>query len=849
MIDLVALWKEILAGDPVLRERPDFKFDPEFYARSYPGAPGTGRELFRHYRDVGRKAGRFPTRFRQLRAAEPGIGWQLRRLIHDERLRTALEHGQQNALELAFELMRLGYDSEISNFSGAHYLDSNPDVANAGVDPLEHYLRHGINEGRPALAKLADSHFRGARDYDPGLPTCLIAVHELSQTGAPYVGLHLAQEASRTHNVIVASLRGGPLLDAMRETACEVVVTANPHADFDHFQGDAFTQIDVAVCNSVETFPFIRLLVARGIPFASYIHEYTWYTFPTYKSIHTALFSDLLVFSSEHVRDSWLPVLRDVELDQGEDLMIIPQREFRVGSVDGASHARARQRLSRMIGRDCTDKRIICGAGATQWRKGTDIFAMAAQIARHRDPDTLFVWVGDGLSPEDPAFGVWMTHHLSEAGAGDPTGNLFMLPAGDHYRDVLAAADAMFLSSRLDPLPNVVFDALDAGCRIVLFEGASGFTDPTYQDPDLVRCVEYANPDAAATALLELPLKLVEQVERPPAAHALFSEITASLHDRVAGRRRIVMGATPLDVPVLYSGRERDREVRVREREKLFTLQRRHLWRDAATAQRHLRASDNWVHRQSSVADYREVDAGSVAEFSIHLHAYYVGGLAAEFESHVAYQHARQVVVTTNTEEKAAEVETALAKQHLPGRVLVVPNRGRDILPFLELSRSLGTLRPDEIWCHVHQKKSVASTTQGDLWREFLTSILLGSDERMSDAARLIGREGVGLVTAFDPHYGQWNASRALLATVEPKFSGPLPENPMVYPMGNMFWVRGEVVSAMNALFDEDHTWPNEPIPNDGTEFHLIERLWPAVAAECGLESVFMSKPDQPRRL
>jgi len=52
----------------------------------------------------------------------------------------------------------------------------------------------------------------------------------------------------------------------------------------------------------------------------------------------------------------------------------------------------------------------------------------------------------------------------------------------------------------------------------------------------------------------------------------------------------------------------------------------------------------------------------------------------------------------------------------------------------------------------------------------------------------------------------------------------------------------------MNGLFGDDYPWPNEPIANDGTVFHMIERLWPAMAAKCNMRSIFLDKPDQPRR-
>jgi hypothetical protein len=62
-----------------------------------------------------------------------------------------------------------------------------------------------------------------------------------------------------------------------------------------------------------------------------------------------------------------------------------------------------------------------------------------------------------------------------------------------------------------------------------------------------------------------------------------------------------------------------------------------------------------------------------------------------------------------------------------------------------------------------------------------------------------------------------------------------------------MFWTRARVVQRMNGIFGPAYPWPNEPLPNDGTEFHLIERLWPTAAAMEGLDSLFLEKADQPR--
>ncbi|RID90335.1 glycosyl transferase [Gemmobacter lutimaris] len=850
MTDLDLLWQKYATEANVFRDRPDFRFDPVHYGAGQPDLPQDPETLAAHYRSAGRAEGRSPTFYALHKAQKPAIDAVLADLVLLPELAEAIAAGQPDACHLACELIRLGdpVDAAISDFSLRGYLITHPDIARAGMDPLMHYLLYGATEGRRTLADLRKTQYRGHLAYSPARPTCMIMVHEFSRTGAPIVGLDLVREAALTHNVIVAALKGGDLLEDFRDHACEVIVTNRPLIDIPFYFGEIFSKIDLAITNSVECYAFAPFLVAREIPFAAYVHEYADYTFPHYKSTFTALFTDLLVFSTEHVRDSWAGRLRDIEFDVARDTHILPQRDFIIGGVDAETHAAARARLSALVGRDLSQVRLVCGAGHLQWRKGTDIFAMTASICRRRDPETVFLWIGDGLNAEDTHFGAWMGYHLRQIGADLPDSNLFLLPAGPAYPDVMAASDAMFVSSRLDPLPNVVFDALDRGCRIVQFEGATGFNDPLYRASDHFTAVGYADPEAAATALLALPRKqpAAEIPEAPPRPQ-LFAAICDALRTRLKAQRYFLRGASEIDVPMLFTSAPEDRPLRIREREKMLRYGRRLVWRDLAEVQHSLDRSDNWIHRQCRLAPYGVAEAAEVPDFSMHIHAFYTDELGEDLARYRAYHAARRIVVTTDTEKKADEIRTTMRAEGLEPEIVLVKNRGRDILPFMELFHEGGAAGEDEIWCHLHQKKSLNTTSTGDIWRSFLMRILLGDETGLSDALTRIGDPGTGLVSPFDPYYIPWNAARGLLPKFASRLPGPMPENPLLFPVGNMFWVRRPVVLAMNAVFGPEYPWPNEPIANDGTEFHLIERLWPAMATHLGLDSVFVHKLDQKR--
>lgn len=850
MIDLSQIWRKYAAIAGVLEARPDFRFDPDYYGGLVPDLAGDPDGLRRHYEAHGRAEGHPPTLYDQLHAQKPRIDDVLADLVIDADLSAAIEAGQPEAFQLACELIHLGdpVDAAISDFSMSRYWAVHYDIGRVKMNPLLHYLLYGAAEGRATLADLRQRLRHGRARYSADRPTCLIAVHELSRTGAPIVGRDLVREASRSHNVIVLSLRDGPLLDDFLDYACEVMITDKPLEEYSFHSGEIFSKVDFAIINSVECYAFAPLLVARDIPFLAYVHEYADYTFPAYKSTFTALFADLLVFSSEHVRDSWAGRLKDIEFDPAGDTAVLPQRDFAIGGASAAEQAEARARLSELVGRDLSDVKLVCGAGHLQWRKGTDLFAMAAQICRQRDPDTVFLWIGDGLSFEDTHFGAWMSYHLRQIGADDPAGNLFLLPAGPAYPDVLAASDAMFVSSRLDPLPNVVFDALDRGCRIVQFEGASGFGDPLYRASDHFTSVEYANPEAAATAILGLPRKAASDGETaPPPRPKLFARLRDALKGRLAAQRYFVRGASEIDVPMLFPNEEPGSPLRIREREKMLRYRRRLIWRDLAEVEEELACSDNWIHRNCRLAPYDVAAPTEVPDFSMHIHAYYTDDLAEDVQSYRAYHLAQRIVVTTDTEKKAEEIRAIMGAEGLDPEVVLVPNRGRDILPFMELFQDGGAAGSDEIWCHLHQKKSLSTSDKGDVWRRFLMRILLGDETQISGAIARIGEAGTGLVAPFDPFHVPWNASRALLPKFAARLPGPMPGNPLLFPVGNMFWTRRPVVLAMNEVFGQNYPWPNEPIANDGTEFHLIERLWPAMSTHLGMEAVFVHKLDEQR--
>lgn len=847
------LWKDILADTGLLEKRPDFRFDPEFYAARYPDLVANGVDLHAHFESHGKAEGRFANAYQEVRKQLSDLDRRLSEFTIDPRLRAEIEAGTEDVFELIFELLSLGdpIDRMLSHFSQRQYFQAYPDVEKAGLVAFHHYIRHGYTEGRRTLRDIRENQFKGHQEFDPAKPTCAVCVHELSRSGAPIVGLQIARSAVKTHNVIVMGLRSGALLQEFQKTAVTVIVSATPDKEIDYFHLPEFSKLDFAVLNSVESFLFAPVFLRHSVPFASYLHEYSDYTYPAYKFMFLALFSDLLVFSAGPVRDSWTHIFADMDFDIARDSTILPQADIFFERVHATEYKDARSCVSRLIGVDCSQRRIIYGAGHAQWRKGTDLFALTAQIAREKDSEALFIWVGDGLNHEDVHFGVWLDKHLRGAEANTAQGNLFFLPAGDHYLDICRAADSLFLPSRLDPLPNVVFDAARFDCQVVLFETATGFDDDAYTNCEKIKPVGYGDLAGACETLLSAPRKRpasdwLPKLRRAKTSPDIFAKISEALHTRLSAQRYFVAGGGVYDVPIAFTDRDDDRPNRTFEREKIWSYRRRFVWQSSSQAKADLAASENWMHQNSRIERFAWCDNGPEIDYSVHIHAHYIDNFGGDLLYYCALREARRIVVTTDTADKAVRI-AHIAKQAGVGvEPLVMPNKGRDILPFMQLFAN-GHAKEDEVWCHVHQKKSEGVSSAGETWRRFLMAILLGDDTRLSSALTHIAAPETGLVTAFDPYMVDWTGSRRLLPQIAPKLPGPIPDHVLLFPVGNMFWTRGSVVAKMTGLFGEDYPWPNEPIANDGTVFHLIERLWPAASVMAGLESVFLDKPDQKR--
>ena len=183
----------------------------------------------------------------------------------------------------------------------------------------------------------------------------------------------------------------------------------------------------------------------------------------------------------------------------------------------------------------------------------------------------------------------------------------------------------------------------------------------------------------------------------------------------------------------------------------------------------------------------------------------------------------------------------ARLQEDFPNVYLVnYPNRGRDVLPFMNLLQVLQSFGY-EYACKIHTKKSPQRTDGTRLRRDTLNT-LLGSPETVQDIlSTLESNETIGIIAApgtsislaeTDRHILNLSWLDRLLSTLErPDLIG---NYDWEFIAGTMFWFRISALSKLGQLGLSDTDFEVEAGQVDGTLAHAIERIIALCCTEAG---------------
>ncbi|NOT39666.1 MAG: glycosyltransferase [Alphaproteobacteria bacterium] len=266
----------------------------------------------------------------------------------------------------------------------------------------------------------------------------------------------------------------------------------------------------LAITNTVAAGTSVPLLKAAGFQVVALIHELP--KLIQEKGLESAAKliaggADHVVFPAQTVRDSFVRLFGPL---QGTAI-VRPQGIYSsvVFDNEAAQSVRSEFHLERAT-------KLVVNVGYADLRKGVDLFCRAAQLICRSRSDVHFLWIGN----VDPVVRQWFDDRrafprVTFVGQRSDVGRL------------LSAADVFALTSREDPFPSVVLEALTIGLPIVAFDDGGGFVE-LLECEENARLVPYCDVEALAEAI-EGQLNSIEQERRLTPERFAFDEYVSFL--------------------------------------------------------------------------------------------------------------------------------------------------------------------------------------------------------------------------------------------------------------------------------------------------------------------------------
>lgn|GEM_PF-2857064 len=439
-------------------------------------------------------------------------------------------------------------------YDAAWYFAAYPDVAAATRDGWGHFVRHGEREGRSpgpgfdaeyyrrtylalegtlpfthyatrgrahghaprALDLTANQTLRGIQAALQGrLNPILLLGNDARSAGAPLLLLEIARRLrSRGWSPVFLLNEAGPLY--ARFAALGPTMVAAEGWNLRALGAALPAELPILANTSWGGFLADRLGVAsRSIVL---IHE-----MPDYLIEHGLLDAvgraHTVIASMPRTEDELARLLAPAPRLK----MILPG--MRAPTASRRGERRVRRLLSAEFG---VHGHVYVGAGYADRRKGFDLFIDAAESIAEREPDAVFVWLGE--------LGSWARARADHAQADGLRLALpgFRADADDWY----AAADVYLLTSRQDPGPTTVMHAASVGVPFVGLRADIGLIDLV----DVTAATGEFVPDTAA--LVERAVQVADSESRESRRRrAEFSSAYRSLDVYVDDLEEVIAGA------------------------------------------------------------------------------------------------------------------------------------------------------------------------------------------------------------------------------------------------------------------------------------------------------------------
>ncbi|HEX3983187.1 MAG TPA: glycoside hydrolase family 99-like domain-containing protein, partial [Acidisoma sp.] len=329
------------------------------------------------------------------------------------------------------------------------------------------YLEPDLHFGSAYLNALARAVSAEAPTADRG--KILLVGHDGHRHGAQTLLLAIARQLKRLHGISVEFLllEGGPMVPDYAEEAPVTVLTraADLAVEGRKLAARGFRR---AIVNTVAAGGACPILDHAGIATTLLVHELP--SLIREKNLTQLARRGLtaarhVVFPSETVRQGLIAHLGSEAEEYRAKTVIRPQGVYQPAAFDAARGRAERQALGIPA-----KAPLFIGLGYADMRKGFDLFLQLWAHLQTAAPRAHLAWAGN-MDRE------MASYFAPEIEAAQASGHFHLLGFRHDLGALLSAADIFILTSREDPFPSTVLEALSAGIPTVTFSGSGGIPD------------------------------------------------------------------------------------------------------------------------------------------------------------------------------------------------------------------------------------------------------------------------------------------------------------------------------------------------------------------------------------
>ena len=236
-------------------------------------------------------------------------------------------------------------------------------------------------------------------------------------------------------------------------------------------------------------------------------------------------------------------------------------------------------------------------------------------------------------------------------------------------------------------------------------------------------------------------------------------------------------------------------------------------------------------------------------KIAICLHVFYVDVVKKFAECLHSFPTDVDVFVAVASHDIAEQVKSQFSSIKTVNKIEVVvcPNRGRNFGPLLVEFGS--SLLEYDLMCHLHSKKSLYSGREQTQWFDYLNQYLFRDKHVVKSILRLFDKNpdyGIYYPTSFwmmPSWVNNWTCNKPFAKDFVSDFGLDISQDFVNYPVGGMFWVRPKAIEPLLSKNYNYESFPEEPLPNDGSWLHALERVLGLLAEKQGYKQFFYYPP------